>query len=283
MKPIHTASQITKYITMKTKLQHTFVKALALGVALTFLSHTSPAAVVVTIDDFKTAQAVTNGATGGGPTASTSSITPLPFSQRVLSLSNSEGATGANSMFQVATNAGNGGPRLALSVDAEASAILSSTWGTNGLAYNLAGGRSGAALTSWLTTNALVYDLRSSRPPALPLTWTFTDSSGNTAFYNKDLTPTTSPAINDPALAYAMRLVDFTPVGAFNWSSINFLALTATSAANVGPGFTMVNSIRIAEVPEPGTWAAAALLLGVMAFVRYRRVRSEQVLPDAVS
>ncbi|MBJ7327599.1 MAG: hypothetical protein JHC52_09690 [Chthoniobacterales bacterium] len=268
---------------MKTKPQHTFVKALALGVALTLLSHTSPATVVVTIDDFKTAQAVTNGPTGGGPTASTSSITPLSFSQRVLSLSNSEGSTGANSLLQVSTNASNGGPRLALSVDAESSAIMSSTWGTNGLNYNLAGGLSGAPLTSWLTGHALYYDLRSARPPALPMTWTFTDGAGLTSYYNKDLTPTISPSINNPAVAYAMRLVDFTTAAGFDWNSINFLALTATSAADAGPGFTMVNTIRVAEVPEPGTWAAAALLLGVMALVRYRRVRSEQALPDATS
>jgi len=265
---------------MKTKPQSFLVKALALGAALTLLSHTSPAAVVVTIDDFKTAQAVTN-TTSGGPTASTSNITSLPFSQRVLSLSNSEGAGSANSVFQVLTNASSGGPRMALSVDSEATAIMSSTWGTNGLNYSLAGGRTGASLTSWLTGNALYYDLRSARPPALPTKWTFTDSSGNTAFYNKDLTPTIS--INVPALTYAMRLVDFTTAGGFDWNSINFLALTATSAPDAGPGFTMVNSIRVAEVPEPGTWAAAALLLGVMALVRYRRVRSEQALPDAIS
>ena len=282
MKPIHTASQITHQITMKTKPQSFLVKALALGAALTLFSHTSPAAVVVTIDDFKTAQAVTN-TTSGGPTVSTSNITPLPFSQRVLSLSNSEGAGSANSVLQVLTNASNGGPRLALSVDSEATAIISTTWGTNGLNYNLAGGLSGAPLTSWLTGHALYYDLRSARPPALPMTWTFTDGAGLTSYYNKDLTPTISPSINNPAVAYAMRLVDFTTAAGFDWNSINFLALTGTSALDAGPGFTMVNTIRVAEVPEPGTWAAAALLLGVMALVRYRRVRSEQALPDATS
>jgi len=264
---------------MKNKPQSILGKAIALGVLLTALTTTSRAVVLVTFDDFKVAQSIANTTA----TSSNSSviISPAAFGTRALMLSNSEGDNpGAATTLAVITNTTGAGPRLSLSTDTGADVSYSVTWGTNGLNYNL-GAPAGPSsdLNNWLSLNALYFDLRTMRPGS-DFNWKFTDSTGATAEYTKSMAQV-SPAAN-PAISYAMRLSDFTGASTFNWNSVNFLSLSGADSGN-GLGFTLVNSIRIADVPEPGTWAAAALLLGVTALVRYRKVRSGQSLEAAVS
>ena len=68
-----------------------------------------------------------------------------------------------------------------------------------------------------------------------------------------------------------------TPVtGALTWSNKSFATLQVTPGTYVwgwtGDSMTMnIGSVSPSPVPEPGTWAAAALLLGGAGFVRWRK------------
>ncbi len=70
-----------------------------------------------------------------------------------------------------------------------------------------------------------------------------------------------------------------TPVtGALTWSSATFTSLGVTEGTYVwdwgGDSMTLIIGAAPSPVPEPGTWAAAALLAGGAAFARWRRRKS---------
>jgi MYXO-CTERM domain-containing protein len=76
-------------------------------------------------------------------------------------------------------------------------------------------------------------------------------------------------------LAYNIALSSFT--GAINWNSIDFITFSGGGVAeldlSMSAPFSMETTM-MAPVPEPGTWAAAALLAGLAGFIHWRRRRA---------
>jgi hypothetical protein len=103
-------------------------------------------------------------------------------------------------------------------------------------------------------------------------TWVFTDTLSQTASYTGTFPVEAAGA---PDLAFSIALSSFT--GAINWNSINFITLSGGGVANLdlvlSAPITMETTM-MAPVPEPGTWAAAALLAGLAGFIHWRRRRA---------
>jgi hypothetical protein len=145
------------------------------------------------------------------------------------------------------------------------SAIWAGADGTSGFApVDFTGGlgTNFSLLKSTLNFSVLNADVSS------PFTWTFRDASTNTATFSGTLTNTSSPGIN-----YAISLASFNPSSPlFDWSSVNFISL---SGGGYGLDLTLSGAISVTaqSIPEPGTWAAAGLLLLTAVYIRWRRSR----------
>jgi hypothetical protein len=103
-------------------------------------------------------------------------------------------------------------------------------------------------------------------------TWVFTDTLSQTASYTGTFPVEAAGA---PDLAYSIALSSFT--GAINWNSINFITLSGGGADNLDLELSApitMETTMMAPVPEPGTWAAAALLAGLAGFIHWRRRRA---------
>jgi hypothetical protein len=112
-----------------------------------------------------------------------------------------------------------------------------------------------------------------------PFTWTFRDTSNVTATYSGILSNTVSPGIG-----YAISLASFTqsPLSPlFDWSSINFISLSGGGIASLDVTFSGAMSVTAQPIPEPGTWAAAGLLLLTAGYIRWRRSRSAGTQEEA--
>jgi len=66
----------------------------------------------------------------------------------------------------------------------------------------------------------------------------------------------------------------------FGWLELDYVANGASTTLTVGgfafedqPGVTIAAGAEVSPIPEPGTWAAAALLAGGAAFARWRKRR----------
>ena len=191
-------------------------------------------------------------------------------------------AIGGFRTLELSTSGGNPffGPTI-LGVDGTAGDFLLSTpagalstfvlkWGgTNGTA-----GLGGVDLTGGfpsftLDTTLLTFDLTYSDQPN-NFTWTFTDTSANVATYTGSFPTLISPP--NPAIPYAISLASFTGGGIVDWTSINFITLSGGGLTSLD--MTLASPIAVvAGVPEPGTWAAAALLLVTAVYIRWRRAR----------
>lgn len=68
---------------------------------------------------------------------------------------------------------------------------------------------------------------------------------------------------------------NFSPASPFNYVSISSPVKTGIDSFSFSPGYTPGPSPGPSGIPEPGTWAAAALLAGGAALVRWRRRSSE--------
>jgi len=162
--------------------------------------------------------------------------------------------------------------RLNLNSPTGATADFTVTWGglggTNGLGgVDLLGGNPTASQSS------LKFNLRSTDWPST-FTWSFTDTLSQTATYSGTFQ---QHAATSPQVAYDIALTSFT--GSINWKSINFITLSGGGVAELDLSLSALNvplsiqTTAMAPVPEPGTWAAAALLAGVAGFIHWRRRR----------
>ena len=68
----------------------------------------------------------------------------------------------------------------------------------------------------------------------------------------------------------------------FGWLELDYVANGASTTLTVGgfafedqPGVAIAAGAEVSPIPEPGTWAAAALLAGGAAFLRWRKRRDE--------
>jgi hypothetical protein len=130
-----------------------------------------------------------------------------------------------------------------------------------------------------LPSSTLNFALRSA-DAANPFTWTFTDVANNTATYAGTF-PVHSSA--NPALPYALSLASFSGSGVIDWSSINFISLAGGGVVDLDMGIFAPISVTAQPIPEPGTWAVAALLLGVAAYTMWRRRQNTGVEPVAAA
>jgi hypothetical protein len=163
--------------------------------------------------------------------------------------------------------------RLTLGTPPDVTAIFTITWGglggTNGLGgIDLIGGNSTPA------QSGLKFNQRSADWPST-FTWRFTDTSAQTAVYNGNFPTNTT---NSPQIPFDIALSSFT--GSINWNSINFISFSGggVNDLDLTLGATSVpfsiETTMMAPVPEPGTWAAAALLAGLAGFIHWRRRRA---------
>jgi hypothetical protein len=217
--------------------------------------------VTNTIDSFTTPQIIT---INKGSTNDTTAAAGTIGGYRTISLNVTNSSLFATAQFYV-----DGEGSLVLSTPPTASANFTVKWGgaggTNGLGgIDLIAGNS-TPLQSSLKFALVQADFSSS------FTWSFTDTLAQTATYTGTF-PIESPSA--PDLAYDIALSSFS--GAINWNSINFITFSGGGVANLDLVLTApitMETTVMAPVPEPGTWAAAALLAGVAGFIHWRRRR----------
>jgi hypothetical protein len=116
--------------------------------------------------------------------------------------------------------------------------------------------------------------------PFVPLN-SFPDFGTSSTIINADTsTANTSVFLNVARVSLVPSYVPGTSFsGALTWTGQSFASLNLTPGSYVG---TLSNAETVtfnigsgpAPVPEPGTWAAAALLAGGAAFMRWRKRRS---------
>jgi len=228
-------------------------------------------AVVVYIDTFTTQDRVdadnttvtttfaSGGAVGG---------------HRTMSLT-STNDPGVFSTLRTATTGPLGG-RLLLDTGGEAVAPFTVTWGGAGGTTGLGGVdfRGGIADTNFsLGSSTLNFLLRSSDKPSNSFTWTFTDTNNVVATYGSTF-PQFSPTIPNPSIAYAISLASFTGSGLINWGAIDFITFSAGGLDSLDATYLGPFSVNAQPIPEPGTWAAAGLLVLAAGYIRWRRSRS---------
>jgi hypothetical protein len=179
-------------------------------------------------------------------------------------------ATDNENELPISLNVSSTTKRLILSTPSSATASFSVTWGGLGGTNGLGGFDLIAGNPSPLQSN-LKFSLRSADFSS-SFTWTFIDTASQTASYTGTFPVETSTA---PDLAYNIALSSFT--GAINWNSIDFITFSGGGVAeldlSMSAPFSMETTM-MAPVPEPGTWAAAALLAGLAGFIHWRRRRA---------
>jgi hypothetical protein len=241
-----------------------FVRALTLcvvSVVLLFLAPSTPAGVVTYIDLFDSTQFLaTNNASVTNTIVSTNSI----GGYRTLTLTTS----GGNPFFGPAIlGVDDTTQEFLLSTPVGATSFYEIKWGglagTAGLGgVDLTGGATNFTLNnSFLNFNLTFADQPNS------FTWTVTDTSTNTATYTASFPQLISP---NPAISYAVSLASFSGAGTVDWTSINFISLSGGGPISLD--LTLSSPVTLAAgIPEPGTWATAALLLTGAAYTMWRR------------
>ncbi|MFM8230920.1 MAG: PEP-CTERM sorting domain-containing protein, partial [Chthoniobacterales bacterium] len=81
-------------------------------------------------------------------------------------------------------------------------------------------------------------------------------------------------SVTNPAQAYAISLNSFIGAGSINWSSINFITLSGGGISSLDMSLGGAFSVNAQPIPEPGTWAAAGLLVLTAFYIRRRRMRA---------
>jgi hypothetical protein len=234
---------------------------------------------VVYIDKLTTIQ--TNAVTSDSSTNTTIASVDAIGNFRTIDLSSTgNSANFEDSRLRVLTNSLGGGPRLALGSGLDATANFTVTWGgANGTA-GLGGVdfRDGIAApdfsldNSTLNFSLLTSDLTNS------ITWTFIDTSANVATY---VHPIPSKPLLNPITQYSISLNSFVGAGSIDWSSINFITLSGGGIPSLDLTLGGAFSVTATPIPEPGTWAAAGLLLLTAVFIRWRRSRGAATQEEA--
>lgn len=252
----------------------TFLKAASCIVLAAILCLFAPAARagVVYIDKLTTVQ--TNAVTFNSSTNTTIASVDAVGGFRTIDLA----STGNDNNFEdsklrVLTNSAGGGPRLVLGSGTDATANFTVTWGgANGTA-GLGGVdfRDGIPAPdfsldkSTFNFSLLTSDITNS------ITWTFIDTSANTATYVHSIP--SKPVLN-PITQYSISLNSFVGAGSIDWSSINFITLSGGGIPSLDLTLGGAFSVTATPIPEPGTWAAAGLLVLTAFYIRRRRMRA---------
>lgn len=240
------------------------------------LSLVAPAAHagVVYIDKLTTLQ--TNAVTFDSSTNTTIASVDAVGNFRTIDLISAGNSSNfEDSRLRVLTNSlGPGiGPRLVLGSGNDATASFTVTWGgANGTA-GLGGVdfRDGIAATNFsLVTSTLNFSLLTS-DITNSITWTFTDTTANAATYVHSIP--SKPVLN-PITQYSVSLNSFVGAGSIDWSSINFITLSGGGIPSLDLTLGGAFSVNAQPIPEPGTWAAAGLLVLTAFYIRRRRMRA---------
>jgi len=186
---------------------------------------------------------------------------------RTVTLVASNVAEEGTSQFFISTNS----RRLTLSTPPDATANFTIAWGgaggTNGLGgIDLIGGNLTPAQSN-LKFNLRSADFSSS------FTWRFIDTLSQTSSFTGTF-PVESSAT--PELPFSIALSSFT--GSINWNSINFITFSGGGVDDLDLTMSALSvpfslETTVEAVPEPSTWAAAALLAGVAGYIHWRRRR----------
>lgn len=251
----------------------TFLKAPLAAILLIAAPNFSSAAVITYIDLFTDVQTV--NALNSTTVDTTTAANALGGFRTITLTAAGNDPGGLPNQLRVTTSPPQG-PRLILTTQAESTPTFEVKWGgANGTA-----GLGGVNLTLpgfGLPATMLNFSLRTA-DLANNFTWSFTDTATNTATYTGSFPVKTTA---NPALEYAISLASFANAGAVNWSSINFITLSGGGITDLD--LTLNTPITIAAVPEPGTWAAAGLLVLAAAYIRWRRSRSSAIQEEATA
>ena len=253
--------------TMKLTLRK-FASSVALALLLPSAVPVASAGVVTYIDLFNTFQSIsTNNATVTNTVASAGALGGF----RTLTLTTAGGdPPEAPPNTQVSVSSAN--QRFTLSTPSGALSSYEIKWGGAGGTAGLGGIdlRGGIAATNFsLVTSTLDFSLRSA-DQTNSFTWTFTDTFANVASFTGNFPAHSSV---NPAIPYSISLASFSGSGVIDWSSINFIALSG-GGLELDVQIPTPLAVNAQAIPEPGTWAAAGLLLFAAGYVRWRRSRA---------
>jgi len=241
--------------------------AAALLIAAPALTHAN---VVTYIDMLTTTQTNTTYESSVTNTVGSASSIGNFRTMTLTSIGNS--SNDENSVFRVMTNAPSG-PRVALTSGLDATANFEMKWGGAGGTTGLGGiDFTGALGTNFSLNNSTINFSLLTASITNAITWSFTDTNGATATYTQSLPVNLSP---NPAIPYAVSLASFTGAGSVDWTSINFITLSGGGVPSLNMTFAAPFSSTANTIPEPGTWAAAGLLVLTALYMRRRRMHAE--------
>ena len=226
------------------------------------------ASVITYIDLFTTSQFMsTNNATITNTVASAGALGGF----RTMTLS-TLGGDPPELPPNTGTSVSAGTSRFTLSTPTEAVSSFELKWGGAGGTAGLGGVdlRGGIAATNFsLATSTVNFSLRSADQSSA-FTWTFTDTFNNVASYVGNFPAHSSL---NPAIPYAISLASFSGSGVVDWGSINFITLSG-GGLELDLSIPTPLAVTAQPIPEPGTWAAAGLLVVAACYMRWRRSRS---------
>lgn len=260
---------------MKTRIQKSLSTCAIAAIALACVPF-SHAGVVTYIDMLATRQ--TNTTYNSSMTNTIPSATSLGAFRTVTLTSVGNDINDESSVFRVMTNAP-AGPRAVLTSGTDATPAFEMKWGGAGGTAGLGGvDFTGAWGTDFsLTKSTLNFSLLTASITN-SVTWTFIDTSNNTATYTQSIPVNLTPS---PAIDYAVSLASFTGSGIIDWTSINFITLAGGGVPSLNMTFAAPFSSMANNIPEPGTWAAAGILLLATLYIRRRRARATDVAGEA--
>lgn len=243
---------------------HRLLTALAAAVFLVISGSGSNAGVVTYIDLLDTTQLI---ATNNASVTNTVVAPNALGGYRTMSLTTS----GGNPFFGPAIfGVDSSAQEVLLSTPASATSFYEIKWGGAGGTAGIGGADlTGGATNFTLNNSFLNFTLGYTDQPN-NFTWTFTDTSTNVASYTSSFPQLIPP---NPSITYAISLASFSGAGSIDWTSINFISLSGGGPISLD--LTLNSPVSLAAgIPEPGTWAAAGLLLLTAVYVRWRRSRS---------
>ncbi len=249
---------------MKSKYQRVLLAWIAPALILFASPRLSEAGVVTYIDLLDTTQLIaTNNASVTNTVAASNAIGGF----RTMSLTTS----GGNPLFGPAIFGVDGSAQeVLLSTPVSATSFYEIKWGGVGGTGGLGGVDFTGGITNFTLNNSVLNFTLGYTDQANNYTWTFTDTSSNIASYTGSF-PTLIPP--NPAITYAISLASFSGGGSVDWSSINFISLSGGGPISLD--LTLNTPVSLAAgIPEPGTWAAAGLLLLTAVYIRWRRSRA---------
>ena len=247
-----------------------FVFSTLCAAAALFCASPNPshASVVTYIDLLNTTQ--TNSTYNSSVTNTIASAGAVGGFRTMTLTSSGNDINDETSTMRVMTNAAGGGPRMVLSSGNDATANFEMAWGgATGTGFAPVDFRGGIASTNFsLANSTLNFSLRTA-DLASPYTWTFRDTNNVTATY-----ASTFPVNATPSIDYAISLASFANGGSIDWSSINFITLSGGGIPSLDLVLGKSFSVTANPIPEPGTWAAAGMLVLTAFYIRRRRMRA---------